>query len=69
MTIGKKLAVSAIMGILGGAAVFAAARHDANAAESPTPSEKAGCSNHDGGKCGAMNTPGRAGETSRPAVS
>jgi len=54
MTIGKKLAASAILGILGAAATFASAPHDAKATESSVPSEKAGCGNHDGGM--PMNT-------------
>ena len=57
MTIGKKLAISAVMGIIGAAAVVGSAQADAKmAADEQTTSDKAGCWNHDGGKCGSMKT-------------
>jgi len=60
MNTGKKLAISAVMGILGAAATFGTVQHAAKAAENSATgdnlNEKYGCGNHDGGKCGAMLT-------------
>lgn len=56
MTIGKKLAISAVVGIIGAAAALGSAQAGAKVATDVQASQdKAGCGNHDGGKCGSMN--------------
>jgi hypothetical protein len=55
MEIGKKLAVSAVLGILAGAC--AGQEADPKGATAPSasapPGDKHACGNHDGGSCGA----------------
>ncbi|WP_394832938.1 hypothetical protein LVJ94_41200 [Pendulispora rubella] len=58
MNLGKKLAISAVMGIIGAAAAFGSAQAGAKlAADEQVAGDKAGCGNHDGGKCGSIKEP------------
>ncbi|WP_394829024.1 hypothetical protein [Pendulispora albinea] len=76
MTVGKKLAASAVMGILSAAITYGGGGQDAQAAVDPAVNavnegpngwgRKGGCGSKDGGSCRAMNLPSADGPWAIP---